>query len=90
MPEISTEQPIAVEIPDREFLRQAGIAPDLTPGLSLGRKLLLALALLLAGSTGVFAGLFQAASPTSGGSFTATATQCPMGDSPAKPVPPAK
>lgn len=86
MPEISIEPATTVEVPDREFLRQAGIAPDLTPSLSLGRKLLLALALLLAGSTGVFAGLFQAGSPTSGGSFTDTATQCPMGDAPAKPA----
>lgn len=82
MPEILTEH--ATEIPDREFLRQAGIAPDLTPRLSLGRKLLLALALLLAGSTAVFAGLFQAGSPTAGDSYTDCATQCPMGDAPPK------
>jgi hypothetical protein len=89
MPEILTEQAPA-EIPDLEFLRRAGIAPSLTPRLSMGRKLLLALALLLAGSTGVFAGLFQAGSPAASDSFTDCATQCPMGDAPAKPAPPAK
>lgn len=80
MPEILTERAPETPIDDREILRRAGIAPDLAPRLSTLRRALLALALLLAGSTALFAGLFQANSPTSGDDYETASTQCPMGD----------
>lgn len=80
MPEILTDRAAETPIDDREILRRAGIVPDLTPRLSPWRKALLALALLLAGSTALFAGLFQANSPAAGDGYETATTQCPMGD----------
>ena len=73
-------------ISDQEFARQVGIPPDFSPRLSLGRKLLLALVLLLAGSTTIFAGLFQAWSATGGDNLQTSVTQCPMTGNPSKPA----
>ncbi|MEO6196312.1 MAG: hypothetical protein ABIS20_25105 [Thermoanaerobaculia bacterium] len=78
MIETLTEKASATQAGDREFLRRAGIAAELTPRLSATRKLLLALALLLMGSTAAFAGLFQANSPTAHDDYVADTTQCPM------------
>lgn len=70
---------------DEEFLREAGIAPDLRPRLPLLRKVLLVLALLLAGGTSLLAALFEGGSATGGARLETCATQCPMGDQPAQP-----
>jgi hypothetical protein len=85
MPEITTERAPEAQTDDREILRRAGIVPNLSPGLPLWRKVLLGLALLLAGSTALFAGLFQAGAPSAGGGFTDCSTQCPMGARPNAP-----
>lgn len=57
------------------------IVPEPKPGLSMGQKMLLTGALLLAVSAMAFAGLFQRASVTDGGSFNSGVAQCPMGSS---------
>ena len=63
---------------DTEFSRQVGIVPDLKPRISGARKLLLAFSLLLAGSTTLFAVMFQAGSTTESKDLRTGVTQCPM------------
>ncbi len=62
---------------DLDFLKKAGISPDLEPRPSRTRLAALVLALLLAGATGLFAATFSSASVTGGAAFEACATQCP-------------
>jgi len=71
---------------DTEFARQVGIVPDLALRLSLTRKLLLAAVLMLAGSTSVFAALFQAGSATGSENFQTCVTTCPMVGRAAQPT----
>lgn len=78
MSQITTE-PVAQQPrhPDDEFLRRAGIVPDLQPRASTGLKVFLAFALLLAGATSVAAGMFAAGAPAGSPGYQACATSCP-------------
>ncbi len=78
----TTVEPVS----DHEFARQVGISANLTPQLSLGRKLLLAAALLLAASTTLFAALFHRGTATNGNTLQTGVTQCPMTRNPSTPT----
>lgn len=64
--------------PDAEFLRAAGITPDLSPGLSTAWKAVFLVALLAAAATTVGAGVVLSGTPTEGEDLDSCVTQCPM------------
>lgn len=84
MPEITTERSDETVTPapasrlsDREFLRHAGIVPDLKPRSSGVVMAVMVVALLLAGATTLAGAMFNTSAPATGPSFEACATSCP-------------
>ncbi len=78
-PDLTLDAPADVEV-----ARQLGIALP-RPRLSLGRKLLLAAAFLLALLSTSFGALFGAAGAVPGDGFQMGVTECPMVGRPAQP-----
>lgn len=86
MPKIITEPTVEPRTPggeerpaisDHDFLRTAGIVPELGPRASLAVKIALAAGILLAGTTSVFAGMFTTSAPAGSPAYTACSTSCP-------------
>ena len=73
-------------ISDQEFVREVGIVADLRPRAFLWRKLLLAVAVLVAAFATFFGGLFATGTVTASNNFQSATTQCPMTGNTSKPA----